>query len=109
MAQAENKDLSEEEKSSLKKIALINKRWGLVIIAPESVPRMKTSSARLGQGLGRWFDSKDDNPRNSVGADTVATPGNFVRVLLNKYKLHNLIKRKFYILITTIIKKHINT
>ena len=80
----------------------------MVIIAPESVPRMKTSSARLGQDLGRWFDSKDDNPENLVGADTVATPGNFVRVFLNKYKLHNLIKRKFYIL-TTIIKKHINT
>ena len=62
MAQAENEDLPEEEKSSSKEIALINKRWGLVIIAPESVPRMKTSSTGLGQGLGRWFDSKDDNP-----------------------------------------------
>ena len=81
----------------------------MVIIALESVLRMKTSSTRLGQGLGRWFDSKDDYPGNSVGADTVATPGNFVRVFLNKYKLHNLIKRKFYILITTIIKKHTNT
>ena len=87
---------------------MINKRWGLVIIAPESVSRLKTSSARLGQGFGRWFDSKDDNPENSVGADIVATPGNFVRVFLNKYKLHNLIKRKFYILTTTTIKKHAN-
>ena len=69
MAQAENKDLPEKEKSSSEKIALINKRWGLVIIAPESVPRMKTSSARLGRGLGRWFDSKNNNPGNSVGAD----------------------------------------
>ena len=40
---------------------------------------------------------------------TVATPGNFVRVFLNKHKLHNLIKRKFYILITTTIKKYTNT
>ena len=37
--------------------------------------------------------------------EVVATPGNFVRVFLNKHKLHNLIKRKFYILITTTIKK----
>ena len=69
MAQAENKDLPEEEKSSLGEISLINKRWGLIIIAPEGVPRMKTFSARLGQGLGSWFDSKDDNLRNSVRAD----------------------------------------
>ena len=47
MAQVENKDLPEDEKSSLEETALINKRWCLVIIAPESVPRMKTSSARL--------------------------------------------------------------
>ena len=45
MAQAENKDLPEEEKSSSEEIVLINKRWGLIIIAPESVLRMKTSSA----------------------------------------------------------------
>ena len=69
MAQDENKDLSEEEKSSLEKIALINKRWGLVIIAPESVPRMKTSLARMGRGPGRWFDVKDDKSRNSVRSD----------------------------------------
>ena len=62
MAQVENKDSLEEEKSSLEEIMLINKMWGLVIIAPESVPRMKTSLARLGRGPGRWFDSKDDNP-----------------------------------------------
>ena len=48
VAQAENKDLSEKEKSSLEEIALINKRWGLIIIASESVSRMKTSSAKLG-------------------------------------------------------------
>ena len=69
MAQTENKDLSEEEKSLSEEIALINKRWGLVVIAPENVPRMKTSSARLGRGPGRWFDNKDDNLGNSVGAD----------------------------------------
>ena len=48
VAQAKNKDLSEKEKSSLEEIALINKRWGLIIIASKSVSRMKTSSARLG-------------------------------------------------------------
>ena len=48
VAQAENKDLPEEEKSSIEEIALLNKRWGLVIIAPENVSRMKTSSTRLG-------------------------------------------------------------
>ena len=69
MAQDENKDLPEEEKFSSEEIALINKRWGLIIIAPKSVSRMKTSLARLGQGPGRWFDSKDDNPGNSVGLD----------------------------------------
>ena len=68
MAQVENKDLPEEEKSSSEEIALINKRWGLIIIASESVPRMKTSLARMGRGPGRWFDSKDDNPENSVRA-----------------------------------------
>ena len=67
MAQAENKDLPEEEKSSSEEIALINKRWGLIIIAP--VLRMKMSLTRLGRGLRRWFDSKDDNPINSVGLD----------------------------------------
>ena len=69
MAQVENEDLPEKEKSSLEEIALINKRWGLVIITSKSVPRMKTSSARLGRGPRRWFDSKDDNPRNLVGLD----------------------------------------
>ena len=39
--------------SSSKEITLINKRWGLVKMAPESVPRMKTSSAEFGQGLER--------------------------------------------------------
>ena len=59
--------MPEEEKSSSEEIALINKRWGLIIIA--LVLRMKTSSTRLGRGLGRWFDSKDDNPINLVGVD----------------------------------------
>ena len=48
MAQVENVDLPEEEKSSLEEIALLNKRWGLVIITSESVLRMKTSSVGLG-------------------------------------------------------------
>ena len=48
---------------------LINKRWGLIVIALESVLRMKTSSARMGRGLGRWFDGKDDNHRNLVRSD----------------------------------------
>ena len=45
MAQAENEDLPEEEMSSSEEIALMNKRWGLVLKASESVPRMKTSLA----------------------------------------------------------------
>ena len=69
MTQAEDKDPPEDEMSSSKEIALMNKRWGLVLKASESVPRMKTSSAKLGQGPGRWFDSKDDNLENSVGAN----------------------------------------
>ena len=68
-AQVENKNLPKEEKSSSEEIALINKRWGLIIIASESVPRMKTSLARMGRGPGRWFDGKDDKSRNSVRSD----------------------------------------
>ena len=41
--------------------------------------------------------------------DAVATPRNFFRVFLKKYKLHNLIKRKFYMWTITTIKKHANT
>ena len=69
MAQVENKDLPEEKESSSEEVALINQRWVLVVIATEKVPRMKPSLARLGQDLERWFDSKDGNPRNSVGVD----------------------------------------
>ena len=49
MAQAENKNLPEEEKFLSEEIALINKRWGLVIIALESAPRMKTPKIQLGR------------------------------------------------------------
>ena len=69
MAQAENKDLPEEEKSSSEEIVLMNKRWDLVIIAQKSMPRMKESSARQSRGPKRWFISKSDDPRNSVGVD----------------------------------------
>ena len=62
MAQAENKDSLEDEMSSLEEIALMNKRWGLVLKASKSVSRMKTSSAELGRGPGKWIDSKDDDP-----------------------------------------------
>ena len=62
MAQVENKDPPEDEMSSSKEIALMNKRWSLVLKDPESVPRMKNSLAKLGRGLGKWIDSKDDNP-----------------------------------------------
>lgn len=61
MGQVENKDLPEEEMSLSEEIALINKRWVLVLKAPESVLRMKTSSAELGRGPGKLIDSKDDN------------------------------------------------
>ena len=62
MAQAENEDLPEEEMSLSEEIALMSRRWDLVLKAPESVLRMKTSSARLGRGPRKWIDSKDDNP-----------------------------------------------
>ena len=62
MAQVENKDPPEDEMSLSKEIALMNKRWGLVLKASESVPRMKTSSAKLGRGPRKWIDSRDDNP-----------------------------------------------
>ena len=69
MAQAEDKDLPEEEKPSSEETVLKIERWDLVIIALESMARMKTSSARLSQGPRRWFISKDDDPENSVGVD----------------------------------------
>ena len=69
MAQAEDNDLPEEEKPSSKETVLKIERWDLVIIALESMARMKTSSARLSQGPRRWFISKDDNLENSVGVD----------------------------------------
>ena len=62
MAQAKDEDPPEDEMSSSKEIALMNKRWSLVLKDPESVPRMKNSLAKLGRGLGKWIDSKDDNP-----------------------------------------------
>ena len=69
MAQAQNNDLPEEEKSSSEETMLMNKRWSLIMIAQESSSRMKESSARQSQGPIRWVISKDDNPGNSVGAD----------------------------------------
>ena len=69
MTQAENKDLPEEEKFSSEETALMNKRWGLVMIAQKSSPRMKGSSVGQNRGPIRWFIGKDDDPRNSVGAD----------------------------------------
>ena len=62
MAQAKNEDLPEEEMSLSEEIALMNRRWDLVLRASESVPRIKTSSTGLGRGLRKWIDSKDDNP-----------------------------------------------
>ena len=61
VAQVENKDPPEDEMSSSEEIALMNKMWGLVLRAPESVSRVKTSSAELGRGLGKWINRKDDN------------------------------------------------
>ena len=69
MTQAKNKDLPEEEKSSSDETVLMTKRWDLIIIAQESVPRMKESSARQSRGPKRWFINKSDDPENSVGAD----------------------------------------
>ena len=62
MAQAEDKDPPEDKMSSSEEITLMNKWWGLVLKALESLPRMKTSSAKLGQGLGKWINSKDGHP-----------------------------------------------
>ena len=47
--------------------------------------------------------------RRGLAMAPVATLGIFFKVFLNKHKLHNLIKRKFYILTTTTIKKYANT
>ena len=69
VTQAENKDLPKEEKFSSEETMLINKKWDLVIIAQENVPRMKKSSARQSRGHKRWFINKGDDPGNSVGAD----------------------------------------
>ena len=69
MAQAEDKDPPEDKMSSSEEITLMNKWWGLVLKASESLPRTKTSSAELGWGPGKWIDSKDGNPWNSFGVD----------------------------------------
>ena len=69
MAQAEDNDLPEEEKPSSEETVLKIERWDLVIIALESMARMKTSSARPSQGPRRWFIRKDDDPQNLVGVD----------------------------------------
>ena len=55
------------------------------------------------------FQTMAEIPMKSVQSEAVVTLGIFFRVFLNKHKLHNLIKRKFYILTTTTIKKHANT
>ena len=47
-AQAEDKDPPEDEMFSSKEITLMNKLWGLVLKASESVPRTKNSLAELG-------------------------------------------------------------
>ena len=62
MTQVEDKDPPEDEMSLSVEITLMNKLWSLVLKASESLPRMKTSSAELGQGSGKWIDSKDGNP-----------------------------------------------
>ena len=48
MAQAEDKDPPEDEMFSSEEIILMNKWWGLVLKASESLPRTKTSLAELG-------------------------------------------------------------
>ena len=59
-----------------------------------------------------WIPRKSDQnskilkPRQIEDVEPMATPEIFFRVFLNKYKLHNLIKRKICILITTTIKKN---
>ena len=62
MAQAEDKDPPEDEMSSSKEITLMKKYWGFSPKALESVPRTKTSSVELGQGLEKWIYSKNGNP-----------------------------------------------
>ena len=61
--------------------------------------------------VGSWIKGllNQEQVRNPNRQLAVAAPGIFFRVFLNKHKLHNLIKRKFCILTTTIIKKHANT
>ena len=56
-----------------------------------------------------FITSTFDAPIPAISSPSMATPGNIFRVFLNKYKLHNLIKRKCYILTTTTIKKYANT
>ena len=67
MAQAKDKDLPKDEMSSSEEITLMNKWWGLVLKASESLLRTKTSSTELGRGPGKWIDSKDGHPWNLFG------------------------------------------
>ena len=58
----------------------------------------------------RKKEEADDRGRDiRLTREAVVALEIFLRVLLKKHKLHNLIKRKIHILTTTIKKKYANT
>ena len=69
MAQAENKDLPNEENSSSDETLLINKKVGFGHNSSRECAEDEGVSARQSRGLKRWFISKSDDPKNSVAAD----------------------------------------
>ena len=72
MVRAENEDLPQDEMSSSKEIALINKRSSLVLMAPESVPKMKTSRPNLAEVLEDGLTVRMTTPEIQLGRTSIA-------------------------------------
>ena len=67
------------------------------------------SNNEIDYGFYNFSAGESPNKVNAIVLCTVTAPKIFFRVFLNKNKLHDLIKRKFCILTTTTIKKHVKT
>ena len=69
MAQAENKDLLKEQKSSLEETVLINRKVGFGHNSSKECAEDENVLGQTKLGPKRWFISKGDNPKNSIGVD----------------------------------------
>ena len=69
MAQAENKDLLKEEKSSSEETVLMNKKVGFVRNSSREYAKDESVLVLPSRGPKRWFKGKSNDLENSVGAD----------------------------------------